>query len=178
MMAESPFATQQYTSEEFVESAGAILFHISSQRVCLLRWKGRNEWLLAKGRRDTAESRSDAAIREVIEETGYSCRLLASNLRTRATLAGTHADVSDAAQACHGNKEPFMLTLRSIGPGNMKLIWWYLAAIDEEKEHLHRPPEDKFEVRLFSFEDALSLLTYQLDRDVLTRAIDLLSDRT
>jgi 8-oxo-dGTP pyrophosphatase MutT (NUDIX family) len=69
--------TTQYTSEEFVESSGAILFDLSheTKSVCLIHYTVKDEWLLAKGRRNCGESRLEAALREVEEETGYKCHV-------------------------------------------------------------------------------------------------------
>ena len=75
-MAASSFSAAQYTSKSFVESAGIVPFHLAKKQICLLFHTARNEWLLAKGRRNCGESRHQAALREVHEETGLQCRLL------------------------------------------------------------------------------------------------------
>ena len=64
-MAVSRFESEQYTSEAFVESVGAVLFRLSTQEICVLHLLDRDEYVLAKGRRNCGESRQDAAIREV-----------------------------------------------------------------------------------------------------------------
>ncbi|XHF96449.1 hypothetical protein AWENTII_000087 [Aspergillus wentii] len=69
--AASPDATFQYTSEQFVESCGAILFDLSdnnNNKVCLIHYNAKNEWMLAKGRRNCGECRQEAALREAREE--------------------------------------------------------------------------------------------------------------
>ncbi|OBZ78423.1 hypothetical protein A0H81_02168 [Grifola frondosa] len=69
----------QYSSSQFVFSAGAIPFVLDNgvpKKVVLVHnWK-KDEWLLAKGRKDQGEELSATATREVLEETGYPCRLL------------------------------------------------------------------------------------------------------
>lgn len=73
-MATSSNITIQYTSEQFVESCGAILFDLRANKpkaVCLIHYHAKNEWMLAKGRRNCGESRHQAALREVSEETDY-----------------------------------------------------------------------------------------------------------
>ena len=45
----------QYTSEQFVESCGAILFDLTTsqnKRVSLVHYRPKDEWLLAKGRQN------------------------------------------------------------------------------------------------------------------------------
>ncbi|KAI4241197.1 MAG: hypothetical protein L6R42_011347, partial [Xanthoria sp. 1 TBL-2021] len=66
-MATSHFATEQYTSEAFVESVGAVLFRMSTQEICVLHLLKKNEYILAKGRRNCGETRQDAAARELTE---------------------------------------------------------------------------------------------------------------
>lgn len=85
-MAESRFTSEQYTSEAFVESVGGVLFCLSSQ-VCVLHLLKRDEYVLAKGRRNCGEARQVTAVREVTEETGFQCRLLPLNMHTRAPPA-------------------------------------------------------------------------------------------
>ena len=109
-MAEFNMNISQYTSENFVESAGAILFNVSKRQICLVRYVKKDQWLLAKGRRNIGESRKSAAEREAEEETGYRCSLLPVKITTRAT-----PDVEDDS---HYHKprtyenlcEPFMVS--------------------------------------------------------------------
>lgn len=75
-MARSEFESEQYFSDCFVESAGAVLFRLSTQEICILHLLDRNEYVLAKGRRNLGETRQRTVIREIAEETGFSCRIL------------------------------------------------------------------------------------------------------
>lgn len=52
----------------------------------------------------------------------------------------------------------------------MKLIWWFIAAIDEDAPLLKG--EDIFTPKLFEFEDALSALKFADDRDIVARATE------
>ena len=83
----SRFHTSQHTSEQLVESAGAIIFRLSTQQVCVLHLLPHAECILAKGRRNVGESRLEVVLREVREETSYSCRLLPIIIRSPAPLA-------------------------------------------------------------------------------------------
>ncbi|KAF1956231.1 hypothetical protein CC80DRAFT_492495 [Byssothecium circinans] len=71
----SGYPTQELMSADFVESCGAILFDLTDpkdRKVCLIRTRDSDTWLIAKGRRNCGESRHQAALREVMEETGKS----------------------------------------------------------------------------------------------------------
>ena len=70
--------------------------------------------------------------------------------------------------------KPFIFQIRQLsGERNIKLIWWYIAAINEDepikKDCLGK---EKFQVVLVGYEDALQKLTYQLDREILQKAIN------
>ena len=169
-MATSNFQTEQYNAEQFVESVGAIAIKTSTREVCLILYRG--EWMLAKGRRNIGESRSQAALREMKEETGYSCHLLPLTMKTRAPPAIETGDCPDEARVHEKVCEPFMLTCRHLhGNGCLKLIWWYVAAIDESVEV--GPGEEQFKTRLVGFEEALGLLTFENDREIVRKAMEI-----
>jgi 8-oxo-dGTP pyrophosphatase MutT (NUDIX family) len=170
-MATSKYETKQYTSEEFVESGGAILLNRSTRQICLVHHKKKGEWLLAKDRCNLGESGQDAAIREVQEEIGYQCFLLPATMSTRAPPANEVGYYPDEPRVHHQATEPFMLTSRQLGSGNLNLIWWYMAGIAEDAWSgdggVH------FEATLFGFDEALAKLIYNEDRDLVQRAIDI-----
>ena len=169
-MATSKFKTEQYSAEEFVESVGAIAIKVSTREVCLVSYAG--EWMLAKGRRNVNESRSQAALREMREETGYSCYLLPLTMITRAPPAIETGDCPDEARVHENVCEPFMLTCRHLhGDGGIKIIWWYIAAIDESAEV--GPGEEQFKTRLVGFEEAVSILTFENDREIVRKAMEI-----
>ena len=124
-MAASHFFTHQYFAESFVESAGAILFHLSSRRIRLVHLLHKDEYLLAKGRRKCGESRLAAALREVTEETGYQCRALPVTMATRATPLVELGHTPDVSRTFISVTEPFSLQIRQLSAdGDIKLIWW------------------------------------------------------
>ncbi|KAH8602396.1 hypothetical protein B0O99DRAFT_680522 [Bisporella sp. PMI_857] len=172
-MAASSFRTNQYTSSQFVESAGAILFSLTTRKVCLVRLITRDEWLLAKGRRACGESRLSAALREATEETGYKCRPLLVTMQTRATPKIETDRTSDMPQTYQDMSEPFNLTIRTLGEQDVKLIWWYIATIDDAAPI--GKGEDAFEVGLFTFDEAIPKLKYVGDREILQQAIDIVT---
>ncbi len=176
-MAASQTRTRQYHATHFTESAGAILFRAGEQEVCLVYYTEKNEWLLAKGRRNVGESRLAAALRKVREETGFHCEALKLDMTTRAPPAvEVMPYYADEPRVHRDISEPFMLTFREINDvGRLKLIWWYLAnTIDHPSGEVESTtPEATFASRFFSFADAPEKLTYQADRDVLQSAVDL-----
>ncbi|KAF2651932.1 hypothetical protein K491DRAFT_696076 [Lophiostoma macrostomum CBS 122681] len=178
-MAQSAFATRQFASESFVESCGAILFDNTSpeRKVCILHYLKKDEWLLPKGRRNQHESRKDAALREVTEETGYQCHLLPVNVRTRAPSEHDSYDTPDHVRLQRNSLEPFMVTFRELDNGaRMKLIWWFIAALDSESARSRGAGEADFRPQFFSVEKALERLTYQTDREVLEKAVEWVED--
>jgi 8-oxo-dGTP pyrophosphatase MutT (NUDIX family) len=177
-MAHSRRTNTNYLAKDFVESCGAILFDLShpqTPQVCLLHYVKNNEWLLAKGRRNCGESREQAAIREVVEETGYRCHLHPIRMTTRAPSMSEPANVGDEPRSYPDLTEPFMLTSRQFkGKEKLKLIWWYIAALDKEGSDEKAAGEPCFRAEFFSCEDALQKLTFESDRGVLAEAIRLI----
>jgi 8-oxo-dGTP pyrophosphatase MutT (NUDIX family) len=158
-------------SEEFVESVGAILFRPSSREICVLHLLKRDEYVLAKGRRNCGETRQATALREVSEETGFTCRLLPVNMYTRAPPAVETEELDDSARFYTNICEPFTLQVRRLGEGHIKLIWWFVAAVDEDV-----PPKEKLEgkrylVEFHSYDTVLDKLTFQMDREMVKKAI-------
>jgi 8-oxo-dGTP pyrophosphatase MutT (NUDIX family) len=175
-MAKSTFNTRQYTSEYFVESCGAVLFDLTSpqKEVCLIQDLRNNEWYLAKGRRNQGESRQSAALREIQEETGYQCHLHPVHMRTRAPPRDEEPNAPDTAQLYASLTEPFMVTIRELNDFNVKLIFWYVAALDEGSRGEAKPGEAGFKAEFVSCVDAMARLTFQTDREVLKQAIKLI----
>ncbi|KAJ0168426.1 hypothetical protein CTA2_6266 [Colletotrichum tanaceti] len=186
-MAVSNFVTSQYPSEAFVESCGAIVFDLSKEpaKVCLLHYQALDEWYLAKGRRNCGESRQEAALREVLEETGVRCRLLPVDMPTRAPAPDDDANAPDVAAERRAIIEPFTLTIRSIDQGDgVKLIWWYVATVEgrpdwkDEEEGVTAGGEAQFIAKFFVCDEAVEKLTFENDRKVLRKAIDLVRKTT
>ena len=70
-------------------------------------------------------------------------------------------------------REPFMVTHRMLEEGSIKIIWWYVVAIDEEVAA--GVGKAQFETQLFGFDEAFETLTYQLDQNVVRAAIDIVN---
>jgi 8-oxo-dGTP pyrophosphatase MutT (NUDIX family) len=179
VMATSKYPTSQYTSEEFVESSGAILFDLSPKKieVCLIHYIANDEWLLAKGRRNCGESRQEAALREVREETGYSCHLHPVTMSTRAPPTVETGSMIDKPRIFSNLTEPFMVTIRRMdGKSNVKIIWWCIAALDKDPTTGESNGEAEFKAQFFSGNEALERLTFENDRQILRRAIELVEN--
>lgn len=177
-MAASTLQTKTISSDKFVESCGAILFDLSDHddvKVCLIQHKDSGEWHFAKGRRNQGEARKDTAVREVMEETGFRCRLLPVTMPTRATPVDAHADVLDKAQVFENLTEPFMCQIRTLKNGNgTKIIWWFIAALEGDGDKGKLPGEDKWLPSFLPWRDALNALTFRNDRELLQSALSLL----
>ena len=175
-MAASRFASTQLFAEEFVESAGAVLFHLSAKMICLVHLVTKEEWLLPKGRRNCEESRQHAALREVREETGYNSRILPVNMSTRCPPAIELEESQDEPRKFNNIAEPFVLTVRQLGPRNQKLIWWYIASVDDLTPcaEVH-PGDEKFQAMFFPYATAVDMLTFENDKEIARRAIELVT---
>ncbi|KAK6840185.1 NUDIX domain-containing protein [Apiospora arundinis] len=129
------------------------------KKVCLLHYMAKDQWLLPKGRRNCRETRQAAAVREVREESGYACRLRPVTMPTRAPLGagggrrqGLRAHVPGPHGAVHA---------RARGGG------------EDGTDYEPGEPEVHFAPAFFDCDAALKKLTFQKDRDVLRRAMDL-----
>jgi len=119
-----------------VEAAGGVVLH--ENRVLLVHRPRYDDWTLPKGKLDRGESFEDAALREVLEETGLRCTL-------GRELPGTeYRDRKDRA----------------------KVVRYWLMAPDSEPGAFE-PNDEVDEVRWMEFEEAAVQLTYDRDRDVL-----------
>ena len=197
-MALPKLPTDQFSSTNFLICSGSILFASTRAplQVCLLHHMERNEWLLPKGRKDRGECVPETAIRETFEETGYPCRQLPLDMVTRAPAAT--AQTKDAPECVHACDEPFMLTLRrttAIRPSNgnakgssadgttseedtrnggVKLIWWFAAVCTGAgKVDGTQTAVESFESAFFGVDEALRRATFQTDREVIAKAVEL-----
>jgi hypothetical protein len=181
----------QYPSSAFIEEAGAVLFRLSTREICTLRLlkPTGNQYIVPKGRRHCGESRQAAALRKVNKLTGYDCRLLPVNMDTRAPPAAGPRDSSDRVRFCDGICEPFMMRLSEMPEGHVKIVWWFVAEVEEDVAPVKRGglEEGKYLVEFYGYERVLELLTrqvgwekddvtkslFQMQRDMVEKAIEL-----
>ncbi|KAI0858782.1 NUDIX domain-containing protein [Xylaria cubensis] len=177
-MAEHRWKSTLYSSDLYVEACGAIVFDMattpsSKKKVCLLHLTKTGEWVLPKGRRNCHETRQEAARREVREESGYGIALLPLTLATRAPSAAEPHDVKDVPRVYDDVVEPFMLDVRDLGKKGVKLVWWFVAELEPDGLDGKGQGEDQFRAEWLDPREALMRLTFQKDRDVLLRAVEL-----
>jgi 8-oxo-dGTP diphosphatase len=96
-----------------------------------------DDWSLPKGKLDPGESFEEAAVREVEEETGLRCRLV------RELPSVEYPDAK----------------------GRQKLVRYWLMEVDAEVGFV--PNDEVDELRRLPRDEALALLTYDRDHDVL-----------
>lgn len=109
-------------------------------RVVLVHRPKYDDWSLPKGKLAPGESFEEAAMREVEEETGVRCRLV------RELPSSKYADAK----------------------GRSKVVRYWLMEVKDEAGFV--PNDEVDELRRLPLDEALALLTYDRDRDVL-RAI-------
>jgi 8-oxo-dGTP diphosphatase len=109
-------------------------------RVVLVHRPKYDDWSLPKGKLAPGESFEEAAMREVEEETGVRCRLV------RELPSSRYADAK----------------------GRSKVVRYWLMEVEDETGFV--PNDEVDELRRLPLDEALALLTYDRDRDVL-RAI-------
>ena len=177
-MALPRYPTEQFPSSHFLVSGGSILFSSTHAplHICLIYHHARGEWLLPKGRKDRGESVPATAVRETFEETGYPCELLPLDLITRAPAG---AQTEDTAVTVGGSGESFMVTLRRTKDGGIQILSWFATVCTAGADivvgsvpGLQTEVED-YESAFFEVDEALRVATFQVDRDVIARAVEL-----
>lgn len=174
-MATPRYPTQQYLAGDFVISAGCVLFrHNPSSKVleiCILHHLRRDEWLLPKGRKDRGETIEEAALRETYEETGFKCRLWPQRMPTRAPAV----DMDDVhtTQIVDNLVEPIGITIRDLGKGDIKIIFWFIAKAEDGASKVHgtQMATENFESTFVDAHEAVERLTFESDRDIVRRAL-------
>ncbi|KAG5635106.1 hypothetical protein H0H81_012435 [Sphagnurus paluster] len=177
------YPTQQYLTGDFVISAGSVLFRKTTTleeklEICIVHSTGfgRDEWLLAKGRKDRGESLEQAAVRETFEETGYPCALWPQRMATRAPAPGVN-DSADVVAVADGLVEPIAITMRDLGAKGTKIIWWYITlATGEQRVEGTQAEYEAFEPCFLEPQVAIEQLTFQKDREIVKKAWEIVSN--
>lgn len=175
-MAQSPTTTISYQPSHYVESAGAVQFILATAndpepKAIVVHYARRNGCYLAKGRRNLKEPRAQAALRETMEETGLACKLLPIKLHSRCP-----PEIEDPRGTVDGVRtydnviEPFLMTLRDLGPGQVKVIWWYVAIVEQDQPANLRP-EPGLTPKAVKLHEAVDALKYECDREIMRAAI-------
>jgi len=94
-------------------------------------------------------------------------------MATRVTAPDDHTDVADEAKVRQDITEPFMFTVRELRKGGVKIIWWYVAVLDDQRIE-RGPGEQEIEAEFFECKEAIEKLWFETDREVLRNAIDII----
>ena len=74
-----------------IKAAGGLVFRVSAKgnlKILVAHRPRYDDWGLPKGKADPGESPEETAVREVLEETGYQCRVVAPMGTTRYRVSG------------------------------------------------------------------------------------------
>jgi hypothetical protein len=66
--------------------------------------------------------------------------------------------------------DPFALTIREEGPKRRKLVWWFIAAVEEKSRSEQSSFDRHLEPEWMSVEKAMDVLTFESDREVVEGA--------
>ena len=125
-----------------VEAAGGVVWRHGEEEdeVVVVHRPRYDDWSLPKGKLDAGESFEDAALREVHEEVGLRCRL------GRELSSKRYRD----------NK------------GRDKIVRWWM--MDVRSDEGFEPNHEVDEIRWVTLSEAASLLSYEMDRELLEEA--------
>ncbi|MDQ3648123.1 MAG: NUDIX domain-containing protein [Actinomycetota bacterium] len=126
-----------------VKAAGGV--PVKDGLVALVHRPKYDDWTLPKGKLDSGESFEEAAVREVEEETGLTCRLGPELSETR------YRDNKDRPKVVR---------------------WW---AVEVESEAPFEPNDEVDELRWLAPVDAAAALTYARDRGLVGEALEALA---
>jgi 8-oxo-dGTP diphosphatase len=130
---------QPAPADNLVRAAGAVL--VDGDRVALVHRARYDDWTLPKGKHQPGEDDITAALREVLEETGFQGRIERDLGVVRYTVEK------------HGAVLP-------------KVVRYYLMRVGAGA---FEPNHEVDELRWVTREQAAQLLTYERDREVLAR---------
>ena len=129
-----------------VKAAGGVVWRRgdSGVEVALVHRPRYDDWSLPKGKLDRGETWEAAAVREVEEEIGVRCEV-------------------------GGELSPIEYTDHR---GRQKVVrYWLMEAVGQ---HAFEPNDEVDEMRWLKGRNAVGRLSYPLDRDVLTEALEVL----
>ena len=130
-------------------SSGGLIIH--NGKVLVIHWaQPRDSYDFPKGGIEADESSEEACVREVFEETGYQTKILA-------LVGHTHYEY-DWIDGTYIKKD---------------VDYYLLEPLDTEVSTPHREAHETFENIWLSFDDAMELLTRDIDKDILQRALNI-----
>lgn len=135
----------------YKRSSGGVVYRRTSSghvEVCLIATNARSRWQLPKGGIEPGETKEQAAVREVAEETG---------------LVGRIEDKLGEFSFKYVNKSRKRIHKRVV---------FYLMRLESGSTDEHDDEVD--EARFFPIDQAIAALTYESERDIVAKAKDLL----
>ncbi|MBU2614985.1 MAG: NUDIX hydrolase [Elusimicrobia bacterium] len=129
----------------FEFSAGGLV--IDRNKILMIRVENLQKeivWTFPKGHIEKKETAQEAALREVVEETGYNCEIL-KNI--------------DSVQYWFKDKEKLI----------KKTVKWFLM---KPLEKIKEPDSEILEIRWQEFREAEKNLNYKNDKELLKKAIN------
>lgn len=179
--------TKYYYPGDFVEYVGIVLFDWKDKRICVLKTgNGSNldHFTLFKGSRRIHESRREAALRQVKEETGHIAKILPAPFKTRAIPENTrdsprikkfrpHFDdvLEDAPREYPDLEEHFAITFN---PTGNKFTYWFLAVAEDTKKK-NKKSEKLSNSTWVMYEDAIEWVIDE-EKQIFERAIDIVDN--
>lgn len=132
-------------------AAGGVVYH--GGQILLLNRPGRNEIRLPKGHIEAGESAAETALREVQEESGYAQLTIVRDLGT------TTVEFDNPQDGLHYRRREH----------------YFLMVLASDRRQPRPAPDAQFSPFWVASEEALDLLTFESERDVVRRARDFLS---
>lgn len=138
------------TTHSHKSSAGGVVIH--DGKVLTIKWSSRDSIEFPKGTVDEGESVEETALREVKEETGYDVKIV-----------GSLGDVTYEFDWTDGKHYS-------------KTVSFYAMALLNNNEPIpDRQPGEDFENNWVTIDDAFNTLTHDDSKEILTKALKLLS---
>jgi 8-oxo-dGTP diphosphatase len=133
-------------------SAGGVLYH--EGKFLVIKWLSEGTIELPKGTIEPGETKEQACVRELLEETGYN-------------VAITH-------ELGHST---FSFTWRN-GKNYEKTVYYFLTKrVDDLDPAPNREQNEDFENIWLSYNEAIGQLTHDDTRDILKKANDIINQR-
>lgn len=134
------------------ESAGGVALRVigGSQKTVLIRTSSEGRWQLPKGIIDPGETPEMAAVREVREEAGIACEILAPIAVIEYWFFGNY----DGIRKRYHKRVHFYLMR-------------YISGSVDDHDH------EVVEARWVSFDQALEMLHFKTEKDLLRKAVTL-----
>ncbi len=133
-------------------SAGGILFWKNGKEifVCIVKRKGKNVWILPRGRVETNENMENTVVREVKEETGVISKV-----------------IRKIGVIKYNYYSPFDRLFYD------KEVHFYLLKITKHEKFV--PNQEIQDMKWVSIQDALSILSYEKEKEILLKALKYIS---